>query len=904
MKLLYAISAIYLSMASADMYLQFPGGGNNRLNEPNRNVRNQNRLFDSQNNNRFGHNQHSHYFYTESEIDMQWTVQHSCGPDSNINCDIILQYACEDNLRDGEVINTIPANSDNCKDNDCNADYRFGMHEDFQNYQHCSLRERNKGLFTADRHLRGQDARFTRQENNGARYGYECNEERDYYPYWHPTIWKDIAIFTDDTSRCEYYQQESENIQGRWYCHVSDEFLNDNYDPSNRNNAIIPTNKDDCEALEGGQWKLSDPHTYPNGQNMTAPVCEEAPYQRDNHHGNGDSRYFVGYKWTVPEHLVHSSCAVRIRYNMTSSDYDAWSIDDDAKKRNNRLARTPSTHEGQCYAVGTGPARIGGIWFSDLDVDISEALEIKQRSSRHMVLTRNNTDTDTWRVQTHTYGTLQWVGWRSSSFRNKNVTVSFDVKFATKPTTGHYGMKFMGKLVNDWVAEAQVGEWYHVEINEILPSSGDGDHIILIFDGVSVDFELKDFELRINDNEKQLYRLGTGPARISGLWFDRLDYDMDTALYINERNDNRIQMTRNNTDTDTWRIQTRTKGGYQWVGWRDENLRNKLVKVSFDVKFATKPTTGHYGMKFMGKLVNDWVTEAPLGEWHRVEFEEVLPNGGDGDHIILIFDRVSVDLEIRDFTLCVEDELAMLGNPYSSMQDEFGWDPYQAKTRGYEHRNDARLQMFERVPMRLRSAYNTDQLGRVFEDRSHKIKFLQLPADIKEDMTVNNKKLYNLNARGKIGNNVEVYPAFEYDFVPSRLVANKGDYVHIQWSGSNTNDHNNDHSQVDNKGRTVPVLRGKDRHNMVAIDEMNVIRPTRDLEKISSLLGLSALDSMKLAFSGVDGGDNEYLQSAGAYFDLGPRKLTEEGKHMFMSTNNNAHGVRNQKGKIIVLDEQ
>jgi len=40
------------------------------------------------------------------------------------------------------------------------------------------------------------------------------------------------------------------------------------------------------------------------------------------------------------------------------------------------------------------------------------------------------------------------------------------------------------------------------------------------------------------------------------------------------------------------------------------------------------------------------------------------------------------------------------------------------------------------------------------------------------------------------------------------------------------------------------------------------------------------------------------------YFDLGPRKLTEEGKHMFMSTNNNAHGVRNQKGKIIVLDEQ
>merc|ERR1712226_757933 len=182
---------------------------------------------------------------------------------------------------------------------------------------------------------------------------------------------------------------------------------------------------------------------------------------------------------------------------------------------------------------------------------------------------------------------------------------------------------------------------------------------------------------------------------------------------------------------------------------------------------------------------------------------------------------------------------------------------------------------------------------------THKISFKKATDELQADLD-NGAKLYNVNARGKIGNNVEVYPAFEYDFAPSRLVANTGDYVHIQWSGSNTNEYHNDHSQTDDRGETVAWLRGRDRHNMVAIDDMGAIRPSSDLEKISSLLGLSAEDSLRLAFDGVTGGDNEYLQSAGAYFDLGVRKLTETGKHMFMSTVNNKFGVRTQKGKIIV----
>jgi len=743
MKLLFiTLLAACQQQVAADMYLQFPGGGNNRLNENGRERRNKNRLFDSQNNNRFGHNQHGHYFYTDSEIDMQWTVQHSCGPDSNLNCEVVLQYACEDDLRDGQTTDTIPKRNEDCKNNDCNNDYHYGMHENLQYYQHCSLRERNKGLFPADRHINGGTARYTRQENHGQRYGYECNEERDHYPYWHPTIWKDIAVFTDEPERCEYYQAESENVKGRWHCHVSDEFLAENYNPDTKE-AIIPIDKEGCEEL-GAEWKQSDPHTYPNGDAIPPPVCEAAPYQRDNHHGNGDDGYMVGHKWTVPEQLVHSNCAIRIRYNISSTDYDAWNIGYDDKVLNERLDDRASTHVGKCYG--------------------------------------------------------------------------FD----------------------------------------------------------------------------------EGPAKITGYWVDELDIDMDTALEIKPRNDERIKLTRESADSDIWTVTTKS-WGWQWFGWGSNDFGYKKVKVSFDVNFAVKPEPGqgHYGMKFFGNLVNDWVDEAVVGEWKHVELEYDLPLWGDGQNILMIFDSVSVNFQLKNFELCTIDQLAD-GNPFSSFQDDMGWDAYEAKQRGYEHRNDARLKIFDDIDMKLRSAYNTDQLGRVFEDRSHKIKFVQLPEDIKQDITTNNKKVYNLNARGKIGNNVEVYPAFEYDFAPSRLVAQEGDYLHIQWSGSNTNNYHNDHSQTEANGNTVESLRGKDRHNMVAIDSMGAIRPTADLEKLSSLLGLDAVDSMSLAFSGIQGGDNEYLQSAGAYFDLGVKKLTTTGKHMFMSAINNAHGVRTQKGKIIV----
>ena len=107
----------------------------------------------------------------------------------------------------------------------------------YEYYDECQQRERNKGLFTANQNFNPQDparqrACATRQDsagcanlqnregNNGNRYGYECPEERDYYPYWHPTPWRDIAVLTDDTSQCAFYQAESENVKRRGSCEL------------------------------------------------------------------------------------------------------------------------------------------------------------------------------------------------------------------------------------------------------------------------------------------------------------------------------------------------------------------------------------------------------------------------------------------------------------------------------------------------------------------------------------------------------------------------------------------------------------------------------------------------------------------------------------------------------------
>ena len=63
------------------------------------------------------------------------------------------------------------------------------------------------GLFTADQNVRiTGGSTCTRQNPNGMRRGFECPEERDYFPYWHPTVWVDIFVYAQNASMCDYYK--------------------------------------------------------------------------------------------------------------------------------------------------------------------------------------------------------------------------------------------------------------------------------------------------------------------------------------------------------------------------------------------------------------------------------------------------------------------------------------------------------------------------------------------------------------------------------------------------------------------------------------------------------------------------------------------------------------------------
>jgi len=328
---LYTCVQLLLVYVIGDIYMQTPPGANNRLDEQNRERDNANRICDTQNNNRGGYNVGKMQYYTGEKVPVGWTQQHGSSKYQMEHSEVIIQYMFGPLIRDGTTTRTIPTKATECQNYDCDTDVRFGRHESLDFYEMCKQTEQNNGIFTANQNLKGPSARYTRQNNQGTRFGYECPEERDYYPYWRPSPWIDSAYITADTSRCPAIQAESQNVKERYECRFPEAFF-DNGGTLTRNNQnnMYPLNKEDCEAFtktDGNGTEHAGVWNTIAAFNVDAPLCQQMEQTRANHHGNPGGRNIYEWAWTVPVVPDGSQVVLRIRYNITTNEFGemgAW----------------------------------------------------------------------------------------------------------------------------------------------------------------------------------------------------------------------------------------------------------------------------------------------------------------------------------------------------------------------------------------------------------------------------------------------------------------------------------------------------------------------------------------------------------------------------------------------------
>ena len=155
-----------------------------------------------------------------------------------------------------------------------------------------------------------------------------------------------IAVLTDDVALCPLYESESQNVRDKGMCCNRTVYENDGVCRQQEGVRVSRNNQEpgadsygDCIAdndnagiwVEHGRW------------NTWAPLCERAPFSRDNHLGNSVPKQAESgslaaisrgpsFEWEVPGDVLwekgwqEATCVLRMRYNISTTDYDGWGL--------------------------------------------------------------------------------------------------------------------------------------------------------------------------------------------------------------------------------------------------------------------------------------------------------------------------------------------------------------------------------------------------------------------------------------------------------------------------------------------------------------------------------------------------------------------------------------------------
>ena len=79
----------------------------------------------------------------------------------------------------------------------------------------------------------------------------------------------------------------------------------------------------------------------------------------------------------------------------------------------------------------------------------------------------------------------------------------------------------------------------------------------------------------------------------------------------------------------------------QWLGFRSDSYKGKHFKFEAWINFvgSVPPYSYNFGLKVCGRFYVSFISKAVANSWYRIS-ESIHCNGGDKNHIILIFDGV------------------------------------------------------------------------------------------------------------------------------------------------------------------------------------------------------------------------------------------------------------------------